>query len=141
MDFFDLKGKTYGGFPSTICQSSTALSRQLCVPDIPSGEEGWGSEASDQSEGPQSVCEARALQDGGPPPSPRSSSTRGLDDKDGPKGCLPAGSNPFKPLNTSIISLGREILQVHLPTIQPDISAESFHEVNETSCRVSKAGW
>ena len=86
-----------------------------------------GLEASDQSEDPQSVCEARALQDGGHPPSPRSPSTWGLGDKDGPKGCLPAGSNPFKPPNTSNISLGREILQVHLPTIRPDISTESFH--------------
>jgi len=33
------------------CRDS-ALSIQLCVPDIPNGEEGWGLEANNQSEGP-----------------------------------------------------------------------------------------
>ena len=51
------------------CRDS-APDSYVCVADISGGEEGWGSEASDQSEGPQSVCEARALQDGGPLSSP-----------------------------------------------------------------------
>ena len=119
----------------------SALSRQLCVPDIPGGEKGWGSEASDKLEGPQPVCEAGALQDGRPPSTPGSAPTRGLDGKAGPEGCIPSGSNPPRPSATSHLPVGREMLQVHLPTIRTVICTEGIHKTNETSSRVSKAGW
>ena len=107
------------------CRDS-ALSRQLCVPDISCGEEGWGSEASNKSEGPQSVCETRALQDGGPSPPPRSPPVRGLDGQNGSEGCIPPSPNPSRPSTTSHLPLGREILQIHLPTIQPVICTRVF---------------
>ena len=122
------------------CRDS-ALSRQLCVPDISCGEEGWGSEAGNKSEGPQSVCETRALQDGGSSPPPRSSPARGLDGQNGSEGCIPPSPNPSRPSTISHFPLGREILQIHLPTIRPVICTEGIHKVNETSSRVSKAGW
>ena len=52
---------------------------QFCLPDIPSGEEGWWAEASNQPERPQPVCEGRTFQDGGSPSPPRSPTIRGLD--------------------------------------------------------------
>jgi len=98
-----------------------------------------GAEASDQFEGPQSVCEARALQDGGPPSASRSSSTRRLDGKDGPEGCITLGPNSSKPSDTSNLHLGREVLQIHLPTLRPNICKEVIHKAVETSGRLSKA--
>ena len=62
-----------------------SITRQLCVPDIPGGEEGWRSEASDKSEGPQPIREDGALQDGGPSPPSRPPPARGLDGQNGPK--------------------------------------------------------
>jgi len=115
------------------------LSRELSVPDI-SGGEGWGLEASDQFEGPHSVCEARALQDGGPPSTSRSSSTRRLDGKDGPEGCIPPGPNSSKPPDTSNLPLGIEVLQIHLPTLRLEICTEGIHKAVETSGRFSKVG-
>jgi len=103
----------------------TTLSRELSVPDISGGEEGWGPEASDQFERPQSICDARTLQDGGPPSAFRSSSTRRLDGKDGPEGCIPPGPNSSKPSDTSNLPLGREVLQIHLSTLRPDICTKT----------------
>jgi len=42
----------------------------------------------------KSVHESKTLQDGGPPPSSRPNSVRGLDDQTGPKGCISPGSHP-----------------------------------------------
>ena len=121
------------------CRDS-AVSTQLCVPDFPGGEEGWGSEACNKSEGPQPICEARTLQDGGSLPSPRSPPAGGLDGQDGPEGCIPSGPNSPRPSTISHLPMGREKLQIHLPTIWPVISTKDIHQVNETNSRVSKAG-
>ena len=118
----------------------SALPRQLCVPNIPGGKERWRSEAGDQLKGPQSVCGARALQDGGPPLTPRPPPAKGLDGKVRPEGCIPPGPNPPEPSAPSHLSLGGEILQIHLPTIRPVICTEGIYKVNETSGRISKAG-
>jgi len=64
----------------------SALSRQLCVINIPGGEQGWESEASNKSEG---LCEARAFQNGG------FHISRRLDGQDGPKGCIPPNTVPI----------------------------------------------
>ena len=118
----------------------SALPRQLCVPNIPGGKERWRSEAGDQLKGPQSVCGARALQDGGPPLTPRPPPAKGLDGKLRPEGCIPPGPNPPEPSAPSHLSLGGEILQIHLPTIRPVICTEGIYKVKETSGRISKAG-
>jgi len=84
------------------------------------------------------LSEARALQDGGPSSPTRSSPTRGLDDQNGPEGCIPPGPNTFRPSTTSNLPLGRKTL---LPIFQSVIYTEGIHKINETDCRVSKADW
>ena len=81
-------------------------------------EKRWRSVVGDQPKGAQSVCGARALQDGGPPLSPRPTPARRLDSKVRPEGCIPSGPNPPKPSTTSHLPLGGEKLQIHMPTIE-----------------------
>jgi len=73
------------------------------------------------------------LQDGGSPSSPNSPLAGRLDGQNGPEGCIPPGANPPRP---SVISLG-EILQVHMPSIQPLICTKSFHQANFDNYQVS----
>ena len=44
-------------------------------------------------------------------------SARGLDGQVRPEGCIPSGPDPPKPSSTSHLSVRRQILQIHLPTI------------------------
>ena len=49
----------------------TTHATEFCVPDIPGGKKGWGAETGNKSERSQSVCEDRALKDGGSSSAPR----------------------------------------------------------------------
>ena len=109
------------------------LIRQLCLPDIPGREKGRGAMPSYQPEGTESVCPGRTLQDGGITPSSRPNPTGGLDDKNGPKRCLSSSASPRGSSVLPPICLGREALQVSVPSIWSVISAKSVYEATETS--------
>ena len=116
------------------------ITRDLCLPDLLGGEEGWGSEASNKSEGPQPICEGGTFQDGGPSSPSRSPPARRLDGQDRLEGCIPTSPNPPRPPIISELPLGAEMLQIHLPSIRPVISAESIHQTDEASSGLPKAG-
>ena len=61
---------------------------------------------------PETVCENRALQDGGSPPAPRPASSTGLDGEVRPEGCLPSGPNSPKPSTPPNLPVGGKALHV-----------------------------
>ena len=111
----------------------TNLPKELCVPDFPSGKEGWGPETSHKPEGSQPLCEDRALQDGGSSLAPRSPAVTGLDGKDGLEGCLPSSAHPPRLSTPPHISVGKENLQVSMPTFWPVSSTQGVYKATEAS--------
>ena len=113
---------------------------QLCVSAFPSREEGWQTEASNKPERSQPVSEGRTLQDGGPSPTPRPPTVRGLDGEDGPERCISSGPHPSNPPTPPHIPMGEEILHVHVPTLRSLCCTESctnsIHETTKTSSRL-----
>ena len=97
----------------------TALPRKLCIPDFPGGKEGRGPETSDKLKGSQPICEDRALQDGGSSLTFRPPTTTGLDGKDGLEGCVPPSAHPSRSSTSPHLPMGRENLQVSVPTFRP----------------------
>ena len=95
-------------------------------------ERGW-TEASDKPQRPQQLCEDRALQDGGPPHSPRPSPGDGLDDETGSEGCIPSNPKKGAPIPPPI-PMGTQDLPICVSPIWTDISSPGMHKNNETSC-------
>ena len=108
---------------------------QFCLPDIPSGEEGWRAETSNQPERPRPVCEGRTFQDGWSSSPPRSPTIRGMDGEDGSKRCIPPSAHQPLPSTSPIFPVGGEVLYVHVPTLWPLCSTKSIYQTTETSSR------
>ena len=120
----------------------TSLTKELCVPDLPGGKEGWGSETSDKLEGSQPICEGRTLQDGRPSLAPRPPTVTGLDGKDGFEGCLPSSAHPSRLSTPSHLPMGGENLQVSMPTFWPISSTQSVYKaVEEASSGLPETEW
>ena len=114
------------------------LTSKFCLPDFPGREKRGGTTTSDQSKGPESICPIGTFQNGGFTFTTRPTPTRGLDGENGPKGCLPPNSHPFKPSTPPPIHLGRETLQVSMPPIWSHFSTSHFHKTAKTSSGVFK---
>ena len=97
------------------------------------GGGGGGTEASDKPQGPQQLYEDRALQDGGPPHSPRPNPADGLDGETGPEGCIPSGPNSQGAPRPPSIPMGTQVVPIRVSPIQADISSPGIHKNNETS--------
>ena len=110
------------------------LSKQLHLPAIPGREERGGAATSYQPEGIEPVCSGGTLQNGRFTSPSRLNPARGLDDKNGPQGCLFASANPRSPSMFSPVCLGRETLQISVPTVWPIISTKSVYQTPETNC-------
>ena len=117
----------HGNYRDTSCLT------EFCLPNFSGREKGWGPKACSEPEVPESVCENRALQDGGSPPAPRSASSTGLDDEVRPEGCLPSGPNSPKPSTPPNLPVGGKELHVQMPTIWPVLSTQSVHQITEAS--------
>ena len=92
-----------------------------------------GTEASHKPEGPQQLCEDRALQDGRAPCLTRLNPARRLDDQAGFKGHIPPGPNPQGVPMSPPVLLGADDIPVCVPPIWVDISPTGVHKDNETS--------
>ena len=119
----------------------TSLTKELCVPDLPGGKEGWGSETSDKLEGSQPICEGRTLQDGRSSLAPRPPTVTGLDGKDGFEGCLPSSAHPSRLSTPSHLPVGGENLQVSMPTFWPISSTQSVYKAVEASSGLPETEW
>ena len=119
----------------------TSLTKEFCVPDLPGGKEGWGSETSDKLEGSQPICEGRTLQDGRSSLAPRPPTVTGLDGKDGFEGCLPSSAHPSRLSTPSHLPMGGENLQVSMPTFWPISSTQSVYKAVEASSGLPETEW
>ena len=95
---------------------------------------GGGATTSHQPEGIESVCSGGTLQNGRSTSPSRLNPARGLDDKNGPQRCLFASANPRSSSMFSPVCLGRETLEISVPTIWPVISTKGVYQTPETSC-------
>ena len=98
-----------------------------------------GAETSDQPEGAESICEGQAFQDGRSTPSTGSDPSRGLDGETRFERCLPPNPYPSRSSEISGISVGRQVLSVHLPCIWSISSSKSIYQATQTHSRFSEA--
>ena len=107
----------------------------LAPTNIPGREKKGGATTSHQPEGIEPVCSGGTLQNGRFTSPSRLNPARGLDDKNGPQRCLFASANPrmFSP-----VCLGRETLQISMPTFWPVISTKGVYQTPETSCGLTQ---
>ena len=112
---------------------SSTLHRQFHISDLSGGEEGGRTEAGDTPQGPQQLCEIRALQNGGLPCFTRLNPAGGLDDQIGPKGCIPPCPNSQRLSTPPPIPMGAEVIPICVSPIWANIGPTGVHEDNETS--------
>ena len=105
---------------------SSNIPQQFHISTFPGGKERGRAETSGQPESSEQLCALRALQDGGPPYSPRSDSDWGLHDQARSERCISSNSNPSGSPTPPPISMGGKDIPVHVPSLWVDISSKGL---------------
>ena len=116
-----------------------SISRQLCFPDFPGGEKGWGAETCNQPEGSQPIRQDRKFQNGGPAHPSRASTSRGLDGKNGSERCIPSDTHSSNISATPDLPVEGQVLKVHLSAIWSLGSSKGVYQGPEASGGLLKA--
>ena len=112
-----------GGDTGTPTQRSSYPTIRKCnwfhFHPLPSTEEEWSDETSDQPETVESLGGDSPFQDEGNSYPSGSAAPRGLDGTSGLEGCLLHHPHPTGPPTVPEVHGGRDLLPVHLPAIRP----------------------